>query len=230
METSAIVQRLNLILPSILPPNQYGFVPHRYSSDTTTHLHFLLDKFRNDPELQGLFLSLDQHKAYDHVNHSSILAVFTALGCGPQFLSLLSTLVLNKKSHEWVIVNSFLTNPVYLNCGAGQGHSLSCPIYILTLQPLVEALTIQYIATSILHTSNVLPSIHIPTTLVFVDNITLILSELATLPHLNTLKNDWKAASGGIFAINKSLQLGLNLPPDDPLFFPDTKHLSPIDI
>lgn len=156
--------------------------------------------------------------------------VFTALGCGPQVLSLLYTLVLDKKSHAWVIVNGFLTDPMYLNCGASQGHDLSCPIYILTLQPLVDTLTIQYLATSILHTPNDLPSIHTLTTLVFVHDITFILTKLDALPCLNTLKDNWKAASGGIFRIKQSLQLCLNHPPNDPLFFPDTKGLSPIDI
>ncbi|KAK4700381.1 hypothetical protein P7C70_g5867, partial [Phenoliferia sp. Uapishka_3] len=231
IRTKVFVRRFTNILPLIIPPSQFGFVPGRRSSDAAIHLRTILDFFRSHPDISGLLLSLDQEKAYDLVDHSWIHDVFSAIGCGPRFLSHLSTILSTGKRYSRVIVNGFLTPPIPMQCGVGQGDGFSCPTYDIVFQPFIDALTIRAIASIIPSTPTTLPplqhlsSLHIQSALAFADDTILTILSLTARQNLDTLISDWREASGGRVMVAKSTQLPLNLTPNHPLLIPGVKTI-----
>ncbi|SCV70146.1 BQ2448_1540 [Microbotryum intermedium] len=131
--TKVYVARLNHILPDLLPPQQHGFVKDRRSADAALHLRLLIDDLgtRGSEFPEAALLSLDQLSAYDLVEHDWIFAIFDALGAPAAFLRVLRMLYSGDSTSARYIINGFLTAPVRLMCGLGQGDpasSSSCAI------------------------------------------------------------------------------------------------------
>ncbi|SDA05420.1 BZ3501_MvSof-1269-A2-R1_Chr12-1g03404 [Microbotryum saponariae] len=103
--TKVYVARLNQILPDLLPPQQHGFE---------------LGARRTEFPAAAL-LSLDQSSAYDLVEHDWIFAIFDTLGAPTTFLRMLRMLYSGDSTSVRYIINGFLTAPVRLTCGLGQG-------------------------------------------------------------------------------------------------------------
>ncbi|SCV70147.1 BQ2448_1541 [Microbotryum intermedium] len=130
--TKVYVARLNHILPDLLPPQQHGFVKDRRSADAALHLRLLIDDLgaRGSEFPEAALLSLDQLSAYDLVEHDWIFAIFDALGAPAAFLRVLRMLHSGDSTSARYIINGFLTAPVRLMCGLGQGGPgvVSCAI------------------------------------------------------------------------------------------------------
>ncbi|KAK4697482.1 hypothetical protein P7C70_g8203, partial [Phenoliferia sp. Uapishka_3] len=224
IKSSCIVKRLNKNLPSVIPPSQAGFVPGRLSADSAVHLHLLIDYFRRNPDEEGLLLSLDQEKAYDMVDHSWILECFAAIGCGPRFLSLMRTMNATGLAHARVIVNGFLTDRIPLNRGVGQGDGLSCPTYLISFQPFIDALILRAISSMLVKTPLSLPPLSILTALSFADDVICAVTSSSAQHKLKILAAEWKSASGGSLMVDKSRQLVMNEKPGSTLRFPNVKE------
>jgi hypothetical protein len=67
--------RLMNVAPSLVHPNQAGFMKGRKIEDQVKLAKFLLD-YAEAAEEDGVIVYLDQEKAYDRINH-------TYLGCRP---------------------------------------------------------------------------------------------------------------------------------------------------
>ncbi|KAK4698388.1 hypothetical protein P7C70_g7889, partial [Phenoliferia sp. Uapishka_3] len=224
IKTSCIVKRLNKVLRHVIPPSQAGFIPGRISADSAVHLHFLIDYFRRNPDEEVLFLSLDQEKAYDKVDHGWILECCAAIGCGPRFLSLMRTLLATGEANARVILNGFLTKPVLLHQGVGQGDGLSCPTYLISFQPFIDALSLRAISSILVKSPFSLPRISTLTTLSFADEVLTTITNPAAHGLLVTLAADWLSASGGSLMVDKSRQLHMNPKPNSRLLFPNVKE------
>ncbi|CAM2106440.1 unnamed protein product [Caretta caretta] len=89
------------------------------------------------------FLSLDQEKAFDRVDHGYLLSTLQAFGFGPQSVGFLQ--VLYASTEYLVKLNWTLTEPVSFGRGVRQGCPLSGQLYALAIEtflcPLRRKLT-----------------------------------------------------------------------------------------
>ncbi|SGZ29418.1 BQ5605_C057g12686 [Microbotryum silenes-dioicae] len=137
--TKVYVARLNQILPDLLPPQQHGFVKDRRSADAALHLRLLIEELgaRRTEFPAAALLSLDQSSAYDLVEHDWIFAIFDALGAPATFLRVLRMLYSGDSTSARYIINGFLTAPVRLTCGLGQGDPASSSVWDIVFQPFL---------------------------------------------------------------------------------------------
>ena len=132
------------------------FVPKLFLFDTlkswnslsilTKHVLFLGGKFRRTFILSdildyidrtgetGILVSLDQEKAFDRVNRTSLQNLLTRFGFGASFCHWIDAFY--NGANMRVIVDERLTEPIPLSRGVCQGDSLSPMLYILCVETL----------------------------------------------------------------------------------------------
>ncbi|CAM2105899.1 unnamed protein product [Caretta caretta] len=130
----AISLRLGSVMADVIHPDQTYTVPGRSIFDNLFLVRDLLELGRRDG-LSFAFLSLDQEKAFDRVDHGYLLSTLQAFGFGPQFVSFLR--VLYASAECLVRLNWTLTEPVSFGRGVRQGCPLSGQLCALAIKPFL---------------------------------------------------------------------------------------------
>ncbi|SCZ93986.1 BZ3501_MvSof-1269-A2-R1_Chr1-3g01144 [Microbotryum saponariae] len=198
--TKVYVARLNQILPDLLPPQQHGFVKDRRSADAALHLRLLIEELgaRRTEFPAAALLSLDQSSAYDLVEHDWIFAIFDALGVPTTFLRVLRMLYSGDSTSARYIINGFLTAPVRLTCGLGQGDPASSSVWDIVFQPFLDALHRRNIALNLsIPALHPYPQSRAITSLAFADDVVVAVAGLESLNLLDDLALDWRHATNG---------------------------------
>ena len=100
--SKAISLRLSKVLHLIIDPDQTYSVPGRTIASNLHILRDILDYIDRTDET-AILVSLDQEKAFDHVNRLFLQNVLTRFGFGPSFLGWINTLY--NGANMCVIVN-----------------------------------------------------------------------------------------------------------------------------
>ena len=129
--SKVLSQRLSKVLNSIIDPDQTWAVQGKSIFSNLALLRNILRYIERSGE-KGIFISLDQEKAFDRVNRSFFMELLNCFGFGPSFRGWISTFYNGAYMH--VLVNDFLTNPVYLRRGVRQGDALSPMLYFCALR------------------------------------------------------------------------------------------------
>lgn len=132
-----LANRLEDVLPSLVHPDQVGFVKGRNSADNIRRLLHIMWKVRNDVEPTVAF-SLDAEKAFDKVEFSFLFYTLVRFGFGPSFVGWVKLLYTNPMAS--VLTNGILSSPFNLGRGTRQGSPLSPQMFALFLEPLAIAL------------------------------------------------------------------------------------------
>ncbi|KAE8190024.1 hypothetical protein CF335_g6469 [Tilletia laevis] len=216
--TRMAAQRLQTATGHALPWNQAAFMPGRRTSLISGTLQGIIDHFGQDrphsilsqpqdlsnqtqPEQPTSFflLLLDQQKAYDRVGHPWLWATLTTAGCPPSFLRLLQSLY--SSPHLQVSINGHLTDLVPLRAGALQGDPLSCSLYNVSLQPLLDLLTDLNIGITV-------PGLGRTTYLAFADDVAILMpggnQGITQWPKILEAIRIYETASGARLNRNKS--------------------------
>ncbi|SCZ89725.1 BZ3500_MvSof-1268-A1-R1_Chr1-3g01539 [Microbotryum saponariae] len=208
--TKVYVARLNQILPDLLPPQQHGFVKDRRSADAALHLRLLIEELgaRRTEFPAAALLSLDQSSAYDLVEHDWIFAIFDALGAPTTFLRVLRMLYSGDSTSARYIINGFLTAPVRLTCGLGQGDPASSSVWDIVFQPFLDALHRRNIALNLsIPALHPYPQSRAITSLAFADDVVVAVAGLESLNLLDDLALDWRHATNGRLNTDKTVVL-----------------------
>ncbi|SGZ13617.1 BQ5605_C028g10581 [Microbotryum silenes-dioicae] len=208
--TKVYVARLNQILPDLLPPQQHGFVKDRRSADAALHLRLLIEEVgaRRTEFPAAALLSLDQSSAYDLVEHDWIFAIFDALGAPATFLRVLRMLYSGDSTSARYIINGFLTAPVRLTCGLGQGDPASSSVWDIVFQPFLDALHRRNIALNLsIPALHPYPQSRAITSLAFADDVVVAVAGLGSLNLLDDLALDWRHATNGRLNTDKTVVL-----------------------
>ena len=120
--SKAVSIRLPKVLGSIVDPDQTCSIPGRTIFSNLALLRDTLAFIERKNET-GILLSLDQEKAFDRVDRSFLSNLLQHFGFGPWFQACIATLY--KGAYMQVLVNEFLTEPIYLARGVRQGDALS---------------------------------------------------------------------------------------------------------
>ncbi|SGY38347.1 BQ5605_C003g02005 [Microbotryum silenes-dioicae] len=198
--TKVYVARLNQILPNLLPPQQHQFVKDRQSADAALHLRLLIKELgaHRTEFPAATLLSLDQLSAYNLVEHDWIFAIFNALGAPATFLCVLRMLYSGDSTSARYIINGFLTAPVRLTCGLGQGDPVSLSVWDIVFQPFLDALHCQNIALNLsIPALHPYPQSRAITSLAFANDVVVAVAGLESLNLLNDLALDWRHAMNG---------------------------------
>lgn len=80
-----LANRLKLLLPKLINPQQTGFIPGRYILENISIVWLTSDWLRRTKQ-GALFLKLDFEKAFDRVSHSHIWEAMHFMGIGSHFI------------------------------------------------------------------------------------------------------------------------------------------------
>ncbi|SCZ88007.1 BZ3501_MvSof-1269-A2-R1_Chr10-2g02394 [Microbotryum saponariae] len=159
-------------------------------------------------DLHSILLSLDQSSAYDLVEHDWIFAIFDALGAPTTFLRVLRMLYSGDSTSARYIINGFLTAPVRLTCGLGQGDPASSSVWDIVFQPFLDALHRRNIALNLsIPALHPYPQSRAITSLAFADDVVVAVAGLESLNLLDDLALDWRHATNGRLNTDKTVVL-----------------------
>ena len=132
-----LAKRLENYLPLIIGSDQTGFIKNRNSY---TNMRKLLNiiQHANTNQAQGLVMSLDAEKAFDHVEWPYLFTIMEKFGLGEEFIKLTRLIYFSPKAS--VLVNGIKSSEYKLGRSTRQGDPLSLLIFALAIEPLAEAI------------------------------------------------------------------------------------------
>ncbi|KAM7313622.1 hypothetical protein ISCGN_003475 [Ixodes scapularis] len=132
---AVLVRRLRDILPGLVSPYQTCSVPGRtiFSSLSLTRDVF---QYATSRGLRGAFVSLDQEKAFDRLEHHFLFSILRAYGFPADFVRLFEVLYADLVSG--LVINGRVTPCFSVARGVRQGCPLSPLLFVLCLDPLLR--------------------------------------------------------------------------------------------
>ena len=172
--TKIIAYRFQTILPKLISEDQAGFIKGRKIANHNIIIESIKNYYKSR-KLDHYITFLDFEKAYDRIEHHYLLDVLKKFNFGNYIVNMIKILYQSQRSQ--LMINGYLTKPIYNSRGVRQGDPLSPLLFILALEPLAINLN-----------ANQELGIPIPqsstrqTNLMFADDTTLFSS---SLKHLN---------------------------------------------
>ena len=89
--TKVLATRLKKVLPSLISPNQTGYVENRFIGESGRLISDMLE-ITKTLKKEGFLITIDIEKAFDSVDHNFLLTSLDKYGFGEQFLSWIKTI------------------------------------------------------------------------------------------------------------------------------------------
>ena len=135
--TKILALRLESVLPTVVHPDQTGFVKGRQLYHNLRRL-FNIVYSEHSSQLPEVVISLDAHKAFDRIEYGHLFRTLSRFGFGPTFTSWIHTLY--SKPQAAVRTNDIHSEYFVLHRGTRQGCPLSPLLFNLAIEPLAVAL------------------------------------------------------------------------------------------
>lgn len=122
--------RLEKVLPSLISPNQSGFVKGRSIFENILLTQEIVTDIRLRGKPAKVVINLDIAKAYDRVSWKFLLHVLRRMGFAKCFINMVWNLI----SNNWysVMVNGQESRFFHSSRGVKQGYPLSPTLFILS--------------------------------------------------------------------------------------------------
>ena len=198
--TKTLADRLKLVLPDIIHPDQCGYVRDRKIGENIRIVHDLIH-YCNDHDVEGLLVFLDFEKAFDSVSWEFINHTLTEFGLGSVFKKWIN--ILYNDINSSVINKGHMSQTFKLKRGIRQGCPISAYIFILCAELLAQKLR----ANADIHGLNIGETEF--KLLQFADDTVLILKDTSSLKFSLDILKDFATVSG--LRLNKSKTEVFNL-------------------
>ena len=133
----ALAHRLEIILPSIISPDQTGFIKKRLSFLNIRRLLNIIHS-ADGQHLPEAVISLDAEKAFDRVEWGYLFWCLDKFGFGPKFISWVKLLYNSPTSS--VRTNNTNSQSFPLQRGTRQGCPISPLLFAIAIEPLAMAI------------------------------------------------------------------------------------------
>ena len=194
--TKTLAMRLANVAPSIIHPNQAGFVPGRKIHNQAKLTKLIID-YCEVEEVEGMIVALDQEKAYDKINHNYLWRVLEHMNFPNNFIKTIKNLY--EAAESVVIINGIVSTAFKIIRGVRQGDPVSCLLFDFAIEPLACNLR-----------ASGLRGIEIPgvaerlITTLFADDTTVYLHATDSYDELLKILEDWCGASRAKFNEEKT--------------------------
>ena len=194
--TRAIAMRLASVAPTLIHPDQAGFIPGRQIFHHIKLTKALID-YAEAEEVNGVIVALDQEKAYDRINHEYLWQVLDRMGFPPSFINTVKALY--KGAESVVMINGTASKAFIITRGVRQGDPMSCLLFNLAIEPLAHLLR-----------ESELIGLNVPglqerlINLLFADDTTVFLHENDDFAKLEEVLTKWCKASRAKFNKEKT--------------------------
>lgn len=132
-----LANRILKVLPSLIHPDQVGFVRGRQAPDGTRRVLNIISGLEH-AKTPAILLSLDAEKAFDRIHWGFAFQTLTKLGFRGSIVSAIQALYSNPSAR--VLTNGVLSEPFNITNGTRQGCPLSPLIFAMIMEPLAEAI------------------------------------------------------------------------------------------
>jgi hypothetical protein len=200
--TKAITKRCNSFLNCILNPHQTAYVPGRIVHDNLRTIDLIKD-LCNKKQIDGYLVSLDAKKAFDSVDHKFIDDVLCKFNFCDEFRKTVKILYNNITSR--VLVNGHLTDEFPILRSVKQGDALSCVLFILCMETIINAIE------GHTYISNItIDQIRIPKVFSYADDIAVLVSNVQSIRNVVDCYGRFSRVSGLYLNVDKTEIINLN--------------------
>ena len=133
LSARALAGRLLKVIHLVVAPDQTPGVPQRFIGENVTLLRDVV-RYANAADLPVAVLSLDQEKAFNHVDWPILLSTLSKMGFGPSFIRWVNLLYSDIQSS--VIVDGHTSRYFKPSRGVRQGCPLSPLVHVHTMEVL----------------------------------------------------------------------------------------------
>lgn len=135
--TTVIAKNLQKVCSKLINTDQAGFMTGRNIMDQTKTIEFTIELCEQEG-IDGLIIALDQEKAYDRIDHEYFWDVLASFGFPPVFIKRLKMIL--RAATTKIKINGHLSEKFKVERGMRQGDPMSCLLYNLAIEPLLEAI------------------------------------------------------------------------------------------
>ena len=129
--SKAVAIKLKKVLPVLISPGQNAYVNGKFIGESGRLISDIIEVC--DIEiLSGYLMTIDLEKAFDSINHVSLIAALKKYGFGDSFIDWIRILLKNQES--CVIKGGHTTKYFKLGRGARQGDPISAYLFILAME------------------------------------------------------------------------------------------------
>jgi hypothetical protein len=132
-----LANRCKEVLPSIIDPDQTGFVPNRVIGTNIIKAQCLISQ-QKEKQSEGLLMSIDFEKAFDTIEWDFITNALTHFNFPPEFISWTKTLY--NGINTCIINNGHTSETFQPSRGVRQGCPLSPILFVIAVEYLAEAI------------------------------------------------------------------------------------------
>lgn len=203
--TKALTTELSKVVHKIIHPAQAGFIPKRSISDQVKLTRTMIEYTESQAQ-NGMIVALDQEKAYDKICHDYLWKTMARYNLPGNLINTVRSLYQNAQTK--VMINGTLSENFHVTRGVRQGDPLSCLLFDIAIEPLVNSL----------RKSEKLQGFNIPGTnekliaTLFADDTTVFLSEFDKFEDLEVILKNWCIASGARFNVEKTEIMPIGTP------------------
>ena len=194
--TKAIATRLTEVAPSIIHPDQAGFIRGRSIFDQIDQITTTINYARMK-EINGAIVALDQEKAYDKLLHPYLWKILEKFAFPDEMINMIR--ILYEDAPTSVIVNGVISSPFLVTRGVRQGDPMSCILFDLGIEPLAANIRASNIWG--IDVPNLDEKVKVS---LFADDTTVILTEYDSLSDLVKILDEWCSVSGAKFNVEKT--------------------------
>ncbi|KAL3682519.1 hypothetical protein R1sor_000541 [Riccia sorocarpa] len=198
--TKLLALRLAVLLPTLVPSEQAGFIRTRSSLDNILSLQ-LAHEYLKKQRQHAAFLKLDFEKAYDKVAPQYLLLLLDRLNCGSKFISLVREL--HTGASATILADGFFSPKIHLFRGVRQGCPLAPLLFVLLTVPLINLLK-QAAVPGRLQALKLTQGVMLVTSFYADDAAVFLRLHRQSFHYLRQLLDDFCDATGGHLNLSKS--------------------------